>query len=295
MAVLEGASVGPATLDPEFIDGFDHGRRFGLWVLPGRGVRLLGSVLAVQPFGDEASLSRRVIVAQALRLAARGWGTLVLDLHGTGDSDGDSADATLATWRSDLLRASRLARSRVPGMHVLWGTRMGALLVADVLPAIESRVDGVVLWQPPRSGEAALDALLRLGRVGAVARASSAPAGSTTGPAGPADAGFVDLGGYRLRDSLVNELVALKPSAPQPSPSRLPCAVLALWLRRSAGAMPAASPDAEEFAREWVAQGYPADARTVAAAPFWSSMEPTDPLAAFDATEDFLAEIAHDA
>lgn len=301
MAAVEAATVGPSTLLPEFIDGFDHGRRFGLWILPGRGARQVGSVLVVQPFGDEANLSRRVIVAQAMRLAQQGWTTLVLDLYGTGDSDGQTHEATLGDWRADLLRASRLARERAPGRHVVWGVRLGALLAAELALALDQVADGYVFWQAPASGAAALDTLLKLAQVGAVAREKAASdagrgaRGSTTDAtaAGAEDpvAGFVDLGGYRLARSLVADLSALKMQVAPLGTGGAGCPVLFLGVQRNAGAGLPAPKLLSELTQRWLSAGYLAALRVAAGEPFWSSMEPSTPLAAFEATEEFLLEL----
>ena len=301
MAAVEAATVGPATLLPEFIDGFDHGRRFGLWILPGRGARQVGSVLVVQAFGDEANLSRRVIVAQAMRLAQQGWTTLVLDLYGTGDSDGLTHEATLGDWRADLLRASRLARERAPGRHVIWGVRLGALLAAELALALDQVADGYVFWQAPASGAAALDTLLKLAQVGAVAREKAAPdAGrgsrdstSDATAAGAEDpaVGFFDLGGYRLARSLVADLSALKMQVPPLGTGGAGCPVLFLGVQRNAGAGLPAPKLLSELTQRWLSAGYLAALRVAAGEPFWSSMEPSTPNAAFEATEEFLLEL----
>jgi pimeloyl-ACP methyl ester carboxylesterase len=321
LAALEAATVGPATLLPEFIEGFDHGRRFGLWVLPGRGARQVGSLLVVQPFGDEANLSRRVIVAQAMRLAQRGWTTLVLDLYGTGDSDGATDQASLGAWRADLLRASRLVRERAPGRHVVWGIRLGALLAAELALALDQIADGYVFWQAPASGAAALDTLLKLAQVGSVAREKAvAAAGGTSGaartggasepsglpgpgrPAGSpssarggdgveAESGLVDLGGYRLPGKLVADLSALRMHVPPLGTGGAGCPVLFLGVQRNAGAGMPAPKALSELVQRWLAAGYLAALRVTAGEPFWSSMEPSTPLGAFEATEAFLAEL----
>ena len=57
-----------ARLEPAFLEGFHGGRRFALWVRPPETRRDVGAILCLQPFGEEANLSRRVLVAQALGL-----------------------------------------------------------------------------------------------------------------------------------------------------------------------------------------------------------------------------------
>ncbi|MCL4747065.1 MAG: hydrolase 2, exosortase A system-associated, partial [Burkholderiaceae bacterium] len=102
-------------IEPVFLGGFARGARFALWVAPEAGVQSRGSILCIQPLGDEATLARRTLVAQARRLADAGWTTLIVDLFGTGDSRGETREATLDQWRADLPLASSAPRARAPG------------------------------------------------------------------------------------------------------------------------------------------------------------------------------------
>jgi exosortase A-associated hydrolase 2 len=302
---------GGPRLQAQFLDGFDGGRRVALWALPPNGMPSAGSILCIQPFLDEATLARRAIVAQALRLAARGWTTLVPDLYGTGDSDGETRDATFEHWRADLLRASRIARLRADGPHVVWGVRMGALLAAELSVALDQLAQGYVFWQPPASGKALIDPLLKLAKVGAVARAGES-AGAASGaaasarvsagpPASPvtpeaaassaAASNTIELGGYRLARVLVDELAALTMSPPVAGTGSAPCPALMLGVQRNAGASMPAPKALSDLAERWLAAGSLASLRVVSGEPFWSSMEPSTPVGAFEATEAFMETV----
>lgn len=307
-----------ARLEPVFLDGFQAGRRFGLWVTPSKGCPDRGSLLCVQPFGEEANLSRRVLVAQAARLAAAGWTTLILDPYGTGDSDGATPEASLEIWQADLLRASHLARKRVAGPFVLWGVRLGTLLAAELAIALDQLASGLVFWQPVAKGAQLMDPLLKLARLGAAARNAAAEAGhaatpgastsgskasapgpSTHGQAVPGPASraaapgisqpeLMDLAGYRLRRELVESLGALSMQAPVLGEHSAPCPVLMLGIQRaSVPGSPAPKPLAQ-LAEHWLAEGYLVSLRVVQGEPFWASLEPSIPAAAFEAMETFL-------
>ena len=314
-----------ARLEPVFLDGFAGGRRFALWVSPPPGTAERGSLLCVQPFGEEANLSRRVLVAQAARLAALGWTTLFLDPYGTGDSDGATAEARLEVWQADLLRASQLARQRVAGPFVLWGVRLGTLLAAELAIALDQLASGLVFWQPAASGAQLMDPLLKLARLGASARAAAGAgpagaggggeragaaggderAGAARGPEagrpdsrtaaqenpGAAAAACVDLAGYRLRRDLVDALGTLAMQPPALGEHSAPCPVLMLGIQRVyAPGNPAPKPLAQ-LAERWLAEGYLVSLRAVQGEPFWASLEPSTPLAAFEAMESFLETI----
>ncbi len=264
-----------ARLEPVFLDGFQQGRRFALWILPPTGMTARGSLLCVQPFAEEANRSRRVLVAQACRLALSGWTTLLLDPYGTGDSDGASADATLALWRSDLLRASHLVRERSAGPFVLWGVRAGALLATELSLAMDQLVAGILLWQPPVTGAEIVDPLLER------SDAESAEKGET----------HLNLAGHCLRRDLVDELRGLTMQPAMQGEHSAPCPVLVLGIRRihESGA-PSPKPLAL-ITEHWLEAGFLAGLRVVQAEPFWFSLKPSTPLAVFDATETFLESV----
>lgn len=302
-------------IEPVFLEGFAHGARFALWVSPEAGSPSKGSILCIQPFGDEATLARRVLVAQACRLAGLGWTTLIVDPFGTGDSAGETGEATLDHWRADLLHAARIARERAPGAFVLWGTRMGALLACDLLPALDQLVSATMFWQPAPTGAGLLEPLLKLAKVGAVARSGEAEGsvevaagvasgggagaaadvgaaadGSATSDAPPAfePAASVNLGGYLLRHDLVDGLSALAMRPAPVAPRAAPRPVLMLGVQRVLRANAVAPLWLAGLAQEWLDAGYLGNLRTVQGEPFWASLEPSTPVAAFEATEAFL-------
>ncbi len=298
-------------IEPVFLEGFAHGTRFALWVAPEAGVQPRGSILCVQPFGDEATLARRTIVAQARRLADAGWTTLIVDLFGTGDSSGETREATLEQWRADLLLASSIARARAPGAFVLWGTRMGALLACEMLPALDQIVTGVVFWQPAPTGAGLLEPLLKLARVATMAESGdrSHEAKSTRGDAGngatiasqepqaaaaqpprAVDAATVNVGGYLLRRDLIDELSALEMRPPPVGKHGAPYPVLMLGVQRILRPNAMAPLWLAELASRWLDAGHLGSLRTVQGEPFWASLEPSTPVAAFAACEAFLAE-----
>lgn len=318
-----------ARLEPAFLDGFQGGRRFALWIVPPSGIARRGAILCVQPFGDEANLARRVLVAQATRLADLGWTTLIMDPFGTGDSDGRTDEARLAIWCADLLRASRIARERADGPFVLWGTRIGALLAAELGIALDQIASGYVFWQPPTNGAAVLDPLLKLASVGAIVRGAaptsrvasidgaasmhsaastssaataaahdSARADASAGidpraaqPATGDDERFIDLAGYRLRAELIDDLRTTVMQPPVLGEGGAPCPVLMLGIQRVVTAGAVAPQALSELAGRWLAAGYLTSLRVVQGEPFWNSLEPSIPTAAFAETEFFFETI----
>ncbi|HEY0877298.1 MAG TPA: hypothetical protein VGE10_02505 [Zeimonas sp.] len=250
---------GPARFEPARLDGFEDGARFGVWWTPAeREPR--GTILCVQPLGDERSCARRVIAAQAWRLAARGWVVLVPDLFGCGDSAGEPSEVTLGAWRNDLLRCAMLVRRRAQGPSVLWGVRAGALLVVDIAVALDQLLDAHLFWQAPENGRSAADAL---------AASSGLPA--------------------RLLESLGELRMHAPPTAERGS---LP-AVTFVEANEASSTTGDVSLATRSLTESWLDAGYLAGARAARVPAFWDTTQFTRPLpdALFDATEDFLASV----
>ncbi len=250
---------GPARFEPVQLDGFEDGPRFGVWWLPAeRDPR--GSILCVQPLGDERFCARHVIAAQAWRLAARGWAVLLPDLYGCGDSPGDPSEATLDAWRNDLLRCAMLVRQRSQGPNVLWGVRAGALLGVDIAVALDQLLDAHLFWQAPEHGRSVADAL---------ATSSRLPA--------------------RLLASLGELRMQAPPTAERGS---LP-AVSFIEINDAPTSLGDVSLATRGLTESWLDAGYLANARAARVAAFWDAqqLERALPEALFDTTEDFLESV----
>lgn len=146
----------------EFIAG-PRGDLFTLYLPPDPGAPDRGDLIFIPPFAEEMNRSRAVVLAQARALRQAGMGVLVLDLYGTGDSDGGFADARWETWREDIRTAGAWLRARGRDRIGLWGLRLGGLLALDTLYDDPQGFRQVVLWEPVVSGKAYMDQFLRIG------------------------------------------------------------------------------------------------------------------------------------
>lgn len=116
--------------------------------------------------------TRPLMAAGARALAAAGWDVRCHDPFGTGDSDGDFAEATFRGWIDDV--ADDVVNARHHGPVVLWSARHGALLAAPVMAELRRRrkpsqaaegplgVSACVSWSPVANGSAALTQWLRI-------------------------------------------------------------------------------------------------------------------------------------
>lgn len=250
---------GPARFEPAHLEGFEEGPRFAVWWMPvERESR--GTVLCVQPLGDERHCARHVIAAQAWRLAARGWAVLVPDLYGCGDSPGEPAEVTLGAWRSDLLRCAMLVRQCAQGANVLWGVRAGALLGADVAVALDQLIDAHLFWQAPDNGRSAADALA----------ASSG-----------------------LSPRMLDSLGELHMQAPATAGSGSLPTVSFIEVNESPASPGDVSLATRTLTESWLDAGHVAGARAARCPAFWDTAQLARPLpqALFDTTEDFLESI----
>jgi len=107
------------------------------------------------PFAEEEKCARRILTEIALDLQRAGHSSLLFNFSGTGDSEGDFANATLENWRDEIVAMCELAQHRKPNAKIhLLGVRLGASLAAQV--AEKCAVENLVLLEPVLDGKAYL-------------------------------------------------------------------------------------------------------------------------------------------
>jgi|KBSMisStandDraft_5_1062788.scaffolds.fasta_scaffold230996_1 exosortase A-associated hydrolase 2 len=153
------ASAKIAATKPLFLQG-TRGRLFCIHHAP-QGNRPDRCFLYVPPLGEEMNRCRQMASLQARRFAELGYGTLLLDLHGTGDSDGEYRDGTWDGWKDDLRVGVEWLASQGYRKTVLWGVRHGALLALDLARGLPPP-HRLLLWQPTLNGQTALTQILRI-------------------------------------------------------------------------------------------------------------------------------------
>ncbi len=109
------------------------------------------NLVVVPAFSEEMNRTRRMLSLLARRLATMGVGTLVIDLFGTGDSEGDFADASWEIWKDDIATAVNWVGERGGRETSLLGVRLGALLALDCARD-QAVIERFILWQPTTSG-----------------------------------------------------------------------------------------------------------------------------------------------
>ncbi len=280
---------------PEFVEGFPGGARFVLKITPPRSAPRRGVILCIQPFLDEATLARRVLVEQARQLAAEGWLTWIPDLFGTGDSAGDTVAATFDIWEDDLSRWSELIRRDHPAAPlVFWGTRMGALVAAHLSHTTRTP-HHLLLWQMPASGRALIDPLRKLGRLanGKTSEPSANCVPQTLPLNDSAERARAEpLAGYLLDTRLLQGLADLTGAAPEGLQAPAPGKMLLLNTQRVVREGQSMSTALAQSAKQWQLGGWDVSAAQEQGEPYWSSMEPSMPAATFERTSGWLAALS---
>ena len=226
-------------------------------------------LLVLPPFGEELNKCRALIARAAAALAATGVDTLLVDLHGTGDSDGTFCDARWEIWIDELdFALDRLGDDAPVGLFAL---RSGALFAPALLARRPGRIDYALLWQPVLNGGQFLKQLLRLRVMAAkFAGLEETVAGLE---ATLARGSAVEIAGYEIAPALAAALAA----------ARLPATALAPLRRLDvvefmAGTEPGLPVrQLVEAARE---AGIAASAELVDCPQFWASQELVQPPAA---------------
>jgi len=225
------------------------------------------AVLLVPPFGEEMNKTRRMYTDVAHGLMQRGIASVLPDLFGTGDSEGEFREATWDRWVRDI--SSTLAWTEAEGWPVcaVLATRLGCCLAGEAALASGAALRATVFWQPVADGSRFLVQLLRL----RVAASMMEPGRNET--AGSLrqrlrDGETLEVAGYEIAPRLAEQLEAV----------RLSAAIgrhLGVWhwmelVRDAQGALPA---EAERSIAQARASGLEPTVRTIAGEPFWASTE----------------------
>lgn len=254
--------------EPLILNG-QAGRLFALYVPPSKSDDTGSDLLYVPPFAEEMNRTRRTAVVQAQKLASRGIGVLLLDLYGTGDSEGEFVDARWPIWQADVGAAASFIEGRGRRVLGLWGMRLGALLAADVVRQEPKRFSRLLLWQPVVEGRTMLTQFLRI----RVAASMITPSSKETADglrAAFAAGHTLEIGGYELAPEM-----ALAIDRIRLVDCSLPASSTVHWLEIGGANEEACRlPESKETILErWRNLGASVSAETIVAEPFWTIEE----------------------
>jgi exosortase A-associated hydrolase 2 len=277
--------------EPFFLDA-EPGRRFCIYHPPHPERVCRGGFIYVHPFAEEMNRSRRMAALQARRFADLGYGVLLIDLLGCGDSSGDFGDASWDRWKADLAVAKQWLEARIAMPVGLWGLRLGALLALDFAQQPQqpgSDLAALVLWSPVISGKSFMTQFLRL-RLGSdmldAESATSKTSTTQTMRAAMQTGETLEIAGYPIAPALALTIDALEASAFAADLALRKTPVY--WfdiLRSGDSALPPATAAAIDA---WRGQAVGVHLATVPGLPFWATPELSICPELLDATSALL-------
>lgn len=248
---------------PFFLPG-DHGRIFAVHHEPAGEVSQCGHVLVVPSFNEEMNRCRSMVTILAQALARHGVGTLVVDLHGTGESDGEYGDARWGTWIGDIRKGIEWLDSRPGGCISLLGIRTGVPLAVAAMQGYPNP-RALIAWQPVVDGKTYFTQFMRM-RIAANMDRTDIPRETTEEMRAQLAAGqSIEIAGYEVHPELAAaiekaRLVDLIP------PEGVPVA----WFEKAVGADNALAPASRKVLEVWGAGGGALAARTFEGPAFWA-------------------------
>lgn len=275
-----------SVLSPAFLRG-SAGNLFSLFFSPGQQAPPEHFILFFPPFAEELNKSRRMISLQARKFAAMGYGVLVVDYFGTGDSEGQSGEARWDTWQRDLSVIATWLEERGAQQITLWGLRFGAMLAMHSIPLFQEKLGRILLWQPVIRGELMMSQFLRL-------RLAADMIGAGDGSGGNkvtvrdlreqlANGQSVEVAGYELAPNLVagvDNLNLLTLGASDLPPVE--------WFEVISSEEQSMSPASQKVLVAWEELGIKVNAETVVGESFWTTSEITTIPALLEKTTDTL-------
>lgn len=279
------ASTGAITVvvEPFFFDA-PGGRVFAVHHRPSDSARIRGNVLCVPPFNEEMNRCRSMMTLQAQALAALGFGTLVVDLHGTGDSEGEYRDARWEIWLDDIRATWRWLVMQPGGLSTIWGIRLGAVLAAQVHAELGESGVALVLWQPVLDGNVHLTQFLRV-RMAAQLDRPDLPKETTASLRQQLAAGqAVEVAGYEIHPELAKAIDGARLIG-----NKLANGSHVLWLENASQDLPEILPASKNALPAWEAAGVTIDAGTYFGPAFWQVHERVTAPALIERTSAWLS------
>lgn len=263
-------------MEPLFIEG-QTGRLFAVYHPPASNGRQ-DDILIVPPFAEELNRCRHMMAAFARAMAAEGMGVLILDLYGTGDSEGRFEAASWDGWKADLEAAALWLEAKSRTLGGVLAIRTGALLALDWLADTERSISRLALWAPVTGGTQFITQFLRL----RVAEAMARPDGTketTKDLKALIDQGeTVEVGGYGLTRDICNGLENAKAAALPPRGSDV------RWYELCQSADDDLAPGPMRTIKSWQEDGIPVTPAVIEGPAFWSLQEPEHVPALIKAT-----------
>lgn len=256
-------------MKPFFIKSI-AGNIFCLYHSPAVNVEFKRNILFIPPFAEELNRSRHMINKQAREFSEAGYGVLILDLYGTGDSEGDLGEASLAIWQKDILAAVSWLRSISDTSPIIWAMRTGGLIATDLLQKNSTLSDQMILWSPVIEGKQFMTQFLRIKTSANLTNESEDGKTSVKDLWENIDAGkSIEIAGYNLSAQMATDISALSLKA-----VKLPRNLSVKWVEISQAEPACLSPAIKKIVDTWKANDINITAAAVNDLPFYNLQEP---------------------
>lgn len=244
------------------------------------------AILLVPPFGDEMNKSRRMTSLQARCFSRMGYPVLIVDLYGTGDSEGEFGEATWDVWRENLDQAWQWLRDQqgIASIH-LWGIRLGSLLALDAARTFDWPVGSFLFWQPVTNGDRFVTQLLRLRiaeQFGQSERdtVKNLRKRSTEGET-------LEIAGYLVNADLLQAIAALRCDGLAPESAKQ-----VSWLECTTAEPAELLPGSQNIIEQWQRDGVAVRSACVSGPSFWNSVEIEEVPELLEKSCTLFAEVA---
>jgi exosortase A-associated hydrolase 2 len=245
-----------------------RGALFAVHHRPAADAALRGNVLCIAPFNEEMNRCRSMITLQARALAAQGWGTLLIDLYGTGDSEGGFVDARWSHWLDDIELAWTWLQKQPGGARALWGIRLGAILACEWHARRADASLPLLLWQPVADGKTHLTQFMRV-KIAAQMDRADLPKETTGSMRAQLAAGqALEVAGYELHPDLCTAIDNARLAE-----QHLAAGTRLLWLENASPDKPELSPASKMLLDKWPGSEVSAEARVFTGPAFWQVHE----------------------
>jgi exosortase A-associated hydrolase 2 len=276
--------VSGADCTPYFLES-PQGGLFAVHHRPAGSVTPLGNMLCVAPFNEEMNRCRSMITLQARAWAALGWGTLLIDLHGTGDSAGEYVDARWSLWRQNLDAAWQWLERQPGGCRGVWGLRLGAILASELHASHGDASVRLLLWQPVLDGKTHLTQFMRV-KIAAQIDRPDLPKATTNGMRAQLAAGeSIEIAGYEIHPELAQAIDSAKLADHRPA-----AGTPVMWIENAAPEQAELAPASRALLEKWSAADVRVSSMACAGPAFWQVHERVLTPSFIDASTAWLAK-----
>ncbi len=256
-------------MTPFFINS-PSGNLFALYHTPEEGTKLKRNILFIPPFAEELNRSRHMINRQARDFTKAGYGVLVLDLSGTGDSEGLLSEATIPRWQQDILAAVSWLKETSDQPPIFWAMRSGALIAANLIQRQPHITNQLILWSPVSDGKKFISQFMRLKLTAMVTQKTNAQQTNLKDLWAKLDTGEdLEIAGYSLSPDLAHGFSTLSLSK-----IKLPQALSVLWAEISLSDPPKISLASERVIERWTNNNIDVSTAATNDIAFWTLQEP---------------------